>query len=79
MFNGGPWKVRSQTNANYSLDCTPERLEGDKWCPQIAIYRDEAEVVHTIAPRTIVFDTADEAAEFARICGERWLAQHNPA
>jgi hypothetical protein len=78
MFIEGTWIVRSCTNPAFSLDCTPERLEANIWCPQLTVYRDGADGVmaHTVVAKALVFETQLEAAQAARMYGERWIAQH---
>ena len=78
MFIEGTWIVRSCTNPAFSLDCTPERLEYNAWCPQLTVYRDSADgmMAHSVVDKALVFETPLEAAEAARVYGERWIAAH---
>jgi hypothetical protein len=78
MFIDGTWIVRSCTNPAFSLDCTPECLGGDAWCAQVTIYGDSSRGVttHSVVAKALVFESPLEAAEAARIYGERWIASH---
>jgi hypothetical protein len=78
MFRDGTWVVRSTTNPNYSLDCSPERMSNARWCPRVVIYLEGSKkkrvAVHTAAPNIVAFETPGEAAEMGRLCGEQWIA-----
>ena len=78
MFTDQNWLMDSRTNARYLLDCTPARHKDKQWFVRVTVYRNEAEKtsVHTALAKAIVFDTPNEAAELGRICGERWIAEH---
>jgi hypothetical protein len=80
MFTEGNWVVRATTNHDYLLDCTPERMPDAQWRSRVVVYLDGAKktrsAMHTAAPKIVAFDTSLEAAEMARLCGERWIATH---
>ena len=46
--------------------------------PQLTVYRDGADGVmaHTVVAKALVFETQLEAAQAARMYGERWIGQH---
>ena len=77
MFRDGSWTVPSVIDQNFLLDCTPERIANDRWCPRVVISRksDERSSLYIANPRIASFDTAREAAEMGRLCGEQWIAK----
>jgi hypothetical protein len=78
VFSEGTWTVPSITNQNYLLDCAPQGIANGRWCPRCAIFRkgQEREPVYVVNPRIVAFETAREAAEMGRQCGEQWIAAH---
>ena len=77
MFRDGSWTVPSVIDQNFLLDCTPQRIASDRWCPRVVIFRksDERNPLCIANPRVVSFDTAREAAEMGRLCGEQWIAK----
>ena len=75
MFESGTWVVESVARPGYRMDCTPEPLDKRRWCVQLVIYKKDGTVLRSLAPRALAFETADQAAEIARLFGEHYLAK----